>query len=77
VVSVHASDTAVRGRLEPVLLGTGVTPFGALFGRLARAGWDGWICIEEASRQGRPGVEAAVRFVRQTWEQAQAMARKP
>jgi sugar phosphate isomerase/epimerase len=77
VVSVHASDTAVRGRLEPVLLGTGVTPFGALFDRLARAGWDGWICIEEASRQGRPGVEAAVRFVRQTWEQAQTMARKP
>jgi sugar phosphate isomerase/epimerase len=43
VVSVHASDSAVRGELRPVLLGTGVTPYPALFQRLARAGWDGWI----------------------------------
>ncbi len=69
VVSIHAADTAVRGELRPVLLGTGVTPFGALFSRLHQAGWDGWICIEEASRRGREGVEAAVRFVRKTWGQ--------
>jgi len=69
VASVHAADTAVRGELRPVLLGTGVTPFAALFGRLHQAGWDGWICIEEASRRGREGVEAAVRFVRRMWSQ--------
>ena len=39
-------------RLRHVLLGTGVTPYPALFQRLARAGWDGWICMEEASFQG-------------------------
>ena len=31
VVSVHASDTAVRGGLQHVLLVTGVTPYDALF----------------------------------------------
>jgi sugar phosphate isomerase/epimerase len=70
VVSVHASDSAVRGELRHVLLGTGVTPYPALFERLARAGWDGWICMEEASFQGRAGVEAAAGFVRRTWEEA-------
>jgi sugar phosphate isomerase/epimerase len=68
VVSVHASDTAVRGQLRHVLLGTGVTPFAALFDRLAQAGWDGWICMEEASYSGRSGVEAAARFVRKAWQ---------
>ena len=67
VVSVHASDSAVRGELRHVLLGTGVTPYPALFQRLARAGWDGWICMEVASFQGRAGVVAAAGFVRQTW----------
>jgi sugar phosphate isomerase/epimerase len=72
VASVHASDTAERGQLRHVLLGAGVTPFAPLFGRLVAAGWDGWICMEEASSQGRDGVEAAARFVRQAWAQAQS-----
>ncbi len=71
VVSVHASDSAVRGELRHVLLGTGVTPYPALFARLVQAGWDGWICMEEASFQGRAGVEAAAYFVQQTWREAQ------
>ena len=77
VVSVHASDSAVRGELRHVLLGTGVTPYPALFERLARAGWDGWICMEEASFQGRAGVEAAAGFVRQTWQEAQCAVGHP
>ncbi len=72
VVSVHASDTASRGQLRHVLLGTGVTPYSALFERLVRSGWDGWICLEEASGQGRAGVEAAIQFVRRTWNEAVA-----
>jgi sugar phosphate isomerase/epimerase len=67
VVSVHASDTALHGQLWHVLLGTGVTPFAAIFGRLAQEGWDAWICMEEASNGGRAGLEAATRFIRQTW----------
>ena len=70
VASIHAADTARRGELEHVLLGTGATPFPALFSTLKRAGWDGWICMEEASFQGREGVEAAARFVRATWNEA-------
>jgi sugar phosphate isomerase/epimerase len=70
VVSVHASDTARRGQLQHTLLGSGVTPFAALFGCLRRAGWDGWICMEEASNQGRAGVAAAADFVRRCWETA-------
>jgi sugar phosphate isomerase/epimerase len=75
VASVHASDTAARGQLRHVLLGTGVTPFSALFGRLVSAGWDGWICMEEASYGGRGGVQQAAHFVRQAWAQAAAGAR--
>ena len=70
VVSIHASDTAVRGALEPVVLGTGLVPFQQLFSRLKGSGFEGWICIEEASRSGPTGVEQAVRFVRQVWEGA-------
>lgn len=72
VVSVHASDTAVHGALEHVLLGTGITPFPQLFARLRRAGWDGWICLEEASYQGEAGMRAAVNFIRNVWENAGA-----
>jgi sugar phosphate isomerase/epimerase len=74
VASVHAADTAERGQLRHVLLGTGVTPFVPLFERLIAAGWDGWICMEEASFQGRGGVEAAAHFVRQAWAQAKSGA---
>ncbi len=70
VITIHASDSAQQGQLRHVLLGTGVTPYPALFQRLKAAGWDGWICMEEASFQGRAGVEAAARFIRQTWAEA-------
>jgi sugar phosphate isomerase/epimerase len=70
VVTVHAADTALKGELRHVLLGTGVAPFAEMFEHLIRAGWDGWICMEEGSCMGRAGVEKAARFVRQTWEQA-------
>jgi sugar phosphate isomerase/epimerase len=70
VVSIHASDTAVHGALKPVLLGTGLTPFPAIFRVLLEAGWNNWICIEEASFQGRAGVEKAAEFVRHTWRTA-------
>lgn len=67
VVSVHASDTAVKGALQPVLLGTGITPFHTLFAHLEEAGWDGWICIEEASFNGRQGIIRAVDFIQNAW----------
>jgi sugar phosphate isomerase/epimerase len=70
VVSVHAADVRAPGSLEPVLLGTGVAPFRQIFSVLKGNGFDGWICIEEASRTGAAGFEQAVAFVRQAWEEA-------
>ncbi len=70
LVSVHASDTATRGALNHTLLGTGLTPYPAIFGRLKRAGWDGWICMEEASYRGQEGVRLAADFIRRAWAEA-------
>lgn len=67
VISVHASDTSTRGQLNHTLLGTGLTPYPEIFKRLKRAGWDGWICMEEASYRGQEGVFLATKFVRETW----------
>ncbi len=67
VVSIHASDSSTHGALNHCLLGTGITPYPQLFARLKQHGWDGWICMEEASGLGRSGVEKAAAFVRATW----------
>lgn len=70
VKSVHAADTATVGALNPVLLGTGIVPFEAIFKRLKKSGFDGWICMEEASNRGQEGVEAAARYIRSEWGKA-------
>lgn len=70
VVSVHASDSASRGELRHVLLGTGITPYPQLFSALKQTGWDGWICMEEASFEGFQGVEEATNFIRKIWSEA-------
>jgi sugar phosphate isomerase/epimerase len=70
VISVHAADTSTRGQLKHVLLGTGLVPFKEMFKILRDAGFDGWICIEEASFRGSDGVKAAAEFVRHVWNEA-------
>ena len=74
VVSVHVADTAAFGKLEPVPIGTGIAPIPAVFERLVASGWDGWLCMEEASFQGQAGIDAAARFVRAAWQQAHRVA---
>ncbi len=67
VISVHASDSSTYGSLNHTLLGKGITPYPQLFAILKQHGWDGWICMEEASNLGRKGVEQAALFIRKTW----------
>jgi sugar phosphate isomerase/epimerase len=74
VVSVHVADTAGFGELKSVLIGTGISPIHRIFDRLVAAGWNGWLCMEEASFQGQPGIAAAAAFVRAAWQQACAAA---
>lgn len=67
VETIHAADTSTKGVLTHTLLGTGLAPFKEMFSLLKKAGFDGWICMEEGSRQGVEGVVKAAEFVRTTW----------
>ena len=69
VISVHAADTATRGELKHVLLGTGLVPFKEMFEILHASRFDDWICMEEASFKGKAGVKAAADFVRRIWSE--------
>jgi sugar phosphate isomerase/epimerase len=69
VRTLHVSDTSAIGEhIQPTVIGTGLAPLKAIFARLHKAGWDGYISIEEASGTGREGVEAAVQHVRALWK---------
>ena len=70
VVIVHAFDIRAIGAFEPVCVGTGVAPIKQVFSILKANGFDGWVCVEEASRTGREGFEKSVSFVRRAWETA-------
>jgi sugar phosphate isomerase/epimerase len=67
IETVHAAETATVGSLTPTLLGTGLVPFQEIFSLLKKSGFDGWICMEEASNSGFRGVRMAAEFVRKTW----------
>jgi sugar phosphate isomerase/epimerase len=42
-----------------------------MFEILRGAGFDGWICMEEASFKGPAGVKAAADFVRRVWSETE------
>ena len=70
IVVLHVFDMREAGEFEPVRVGTGASPIPQIFSRMRQTGYDGWLSIEEASRQGKRGFEEAITYVRQTWEQA-------
>ena len=70
VVVLHVFDMHEAGSFDPVRVGTGVSPIPQVFQLMRHNSYDGWLSIEEASKQGRQGFKAAVQYVRKTWEQA-------
>lgn len=70
VVVLHVFDMREAGEFAPVRVGTGASPIPQIFSRMRQTNYDGWLSIEETSRQGKRGFEEAITYVRQTWEQA-------
>jgi sugar phosphate isomerase/epimerase len=62
VECVHISDIKRKGKQEPVVIGTGVVPFEAIFALLKKEHYKGVISIEEVSRTGWKGLEQAIEF---------------
>jgi sugar phosphate isomerase/epimerase len=70
VETVHVAETATFGKMDPVLLGTGIVPIAEVFSLLKSHGWDKWLCIEEWGNLGLEGVKKAVDYTRLTWDKA-------
>lgn len=70
VAVVHVNDIRRAGHFEPVVVGAGVAPIGEIFTTLARAGFTGWISIEEASMTGEEGFRHALAHVQALWQES-------
>jgi sugar phosphate isomerase/epimerase len=70
VETIHVADIREKGAFSPVPIGTGAVPLRDIFTLLKWHGFDGWLCIEEASGRGLEGIREAVCKVRELWEQA-------
>ena len=68
VAVVHVNDIQRAGYFEPCLVGTGVAPIRPIFSILHTMGFDGWISVEEASKQGEDGFRQAIPYVKGVWE---------
>jgi sugar phosphate isomerase/epimerase len=70
ISTIHVTDMAEKGRFSPVGIGDGVVPNREIFSFLKKHGFNGWLCIEEASGRGLEGVRLAHDFVRSAWDAA-------
>jgi sugar phosphate isomerase/epimerase len=70
VKTIHVAETATKGKMDPVALGSGIVPFGEIFSLLKSKDFDGWLCLEEWGNKGADGVRQGVDFVKKVWEQA-------
>lgn len=70
VETIHVAETATLGKMDPVLLGTGIVPIPKIFSTLKKHNWDKWLCIEEWGNQGIEGVKKAVEFTLTKWKEA-------
>ena len=65
--TIHVNDTDAPGSLHFVIAGTGKAPIKEIFRAVKSAGFNGWICVEEAGFAGTKGVVQAIDYVRETW----------
>ena len=70
VKTIHVAETATKGKMDPVLLGTGIVPVKEVFSFLKSRNYQGWLNIEEWGSMGIEGVKKAVDYTRETWEKA-------
>lgn len=70
VKTIHVAETATKGKMDPVAIGTGLVPHKEIFSYLRSKKFDGWLCLEEWGNQGLAGIRTAVDFVKNTWEKA-------
>lgn len=70
VETVHVSDMKRPGEFSPTVIGTGATPIRQIFHCLKAHGFDGWVCIEEASGGGLEGIRQAYHTVKGLWAEA-------
>lgn len=59
VETIHLSDMATCGKFSPTLIGEGVVPNHEILQLLKQRDFKGWICLEEASYTGIPGIKTA------------------
>jgi len=69
VKTIHVAETATKGEMDPVLLGTGIVPFKEIFTYLKEKKFDGYLCLEEWGNNGFQGVKDAVAFTKKMWEE--------
>lgn len=70
VAMIHTNDIARAGYFEPVVLGEGVAPIVDIYRMMVEIGFDGWISVEEAGKQGKDGFRRAIPYADQAWVQA-------
>jgi sugar phosphate isomerase/epimerase len=67
IETIHVSDMSETGKFSPIAIGKGVVPIQSVFSYLKQQGFNGWLCIEEASNQGLDGITHAVQYVQRVW----------
>jgi sugar phosphate isomerase/epimerase len=70
VETIHVNDLKAPHCLDFVVCGCGIAPIQQIFRKAKKAGFDGWVCIEEAGFKGFEGIAQAVEFTRRAWDSA-------
>ncbi|MFI3227654.1 MAG: sugar phosphate isomerase/epimerase family protein [Clostridia bacterium] len=70
IKTIHVTDMKQVGVFDPCVIGQGVTDNPAVFKYIKERGFDGWLCIEEASNCGLEGIKKAHDYVQEIWNNA-------